>query len=457
MNRNSILPDFYNQILELLKDSGGYLVGGAVRDLLLNRPVNDLDFALPSDSIRYARKVADELKGDFFVLDQERGTARVLLSNENDQRFVVDFTRFQGSTIEEDLRARDFTITSMGIDILQDEKILDLFQGAQDLKDGVIRSTSSSSLKDDPLRCLRAVRLAAQFKLRIIPETREQIREYQQGLSQVSNERIRDELFRILAGPNQTAALQVLGQLGVYNYVLPGNFTDLQQTIIRWLERFWSLLLTHHDQESAASWSLGLFVHRLGRYRDEMKNHLAYEIVAGRSVYQLSFLAPLANFPLSAGSWEIPLSNQEGSRLELTALAAEEYKDISTRGGDLVPLEVYKFFRSYGPGGIVGIFIGLAELHGKELSSREKSWVDALDAARILLDGWWEQRAGWVDPPTLLSGHDLMKKLKLDPGPKIGELLEELREAQVRDGLDSRKEALAYLRNLISSKGKQDE
>ncbi len=459
MIRKTTFPALYYQIVEVIKSPGGFLVGGAVRDLLLSKPIRDLDFALPGNTISLARKVADQLGGDFFTLDQERKTARVILTDENDQRLNVDFTLLQGESIEEDLEVRDFTITSMAMDIHQEDKIIDPFRGAQDLKDGVIRATTTSALQDDPLRCIRAVRLAAQFHLRILPETREQIRQHQHLLQEVSPERIRDELFRILAGPHQTAALTSLNQLGTYQLILPGELTSKQGRIIRGLEKFWTLLTSKHDQDSAANLSLGIFVHRLGRYRAEIQKHLDEEPVPERSIYQLSFLAPLLysnredeqNHLRSQG---IPLSNQENDRLLKCFLAENEFLSYLTIEGKLPPLSVYRYFRSYGPGGVEGIFLGLADLLGEIGSPKDDRWLSALDTARTLLEGWWDKRDQLVDPPPLLNGHDLQAEFKIEPGPRVGQLLEELREAQVSDGVDSREKALDFIRQAISGEGR---
>lgn len=455
MIQKTIFPELYYQVVEVIKSSGGYLVGGAIRDLLLSKPIRDLDFALPGNTIKLARKVADQLEGDFFILDQERQTARVILTDEKGQRLNVDFTLFQGGSIEEDLKARDFTITSMGMDILQEDKIIDPFLGAQDLKDGVIRSTTTGALQDDPLRCLRAVRLAAQFQLRILGETRDQIRQYQHLLQGISPERIRDELFRILAGPHQTAALTSLNQLGTYSLIMPSELTSKQRHIIRGLETFWTLLTIKHDQDIAANLSLGLFIHRLGRYRAEIQEHLDEEPVPGRSIYQLSFLVPLlySNREDKQNQLRpqgIPLSNQENDRLLKSFRAANEFLSLLTIGGKLPPLSVYRYFRSYGPGGVEGIFLGLADLMGGIGYVKDDKWLSAVDTARVLLEGWWDKRDQVVDPPPLLNGHDLQSELNIEPGPRVGQLLEDLREAQVSVAVDSRGKALDFIRQTIS-------
>ncbi|MCK4801788.1 MAG: hypothetical protein KAS84_07340, partial [Anaerolineales bacterium] len=73
------------------------------------------------------------------------------------------------------------------------------------------------------------------------------------------------------------------------------------------------------------------------------------------------------------------------------------------------------------------------------------------DIARSVLEGWWEKRDQWIDPPSLMNGDDLQAEFDLDPGPEIGKLLEELREAQVQDGIQSRDKAKKFLKKLLDS------
>ena len=96
-----------------------YLVGGAVRDALLGRPSHDLDFAVAHDAVKLARAVANELNGAFYLLDAERGTARVIL-----EQGVLDFARFRGENLPADLRGRDFTINALFYDPVTDTVII---------------------------------------------------------------------------------------------------------------------------------------------------------------------------------------------------------------------------------------------------------------------------------------------------------------------------------------------
>jgi hypothetical protein len=458
MMKKTIFPAQYEQIIDILKPFQAYLVGGAVRDLHLGKPIHDLDFTLPADTIRAAKLVADQLGGAFFVLDQERETARAILYDDSGQRMMVDFTQFQGQDINEDLSARDFTITSMALSIGAEEKVIDPFGGAQDLKDGLLRTTSESSLADDPLRCLRAVRLAAQYRLRILPETKEQIRRYSKGIATISSERIRDELFRILDGPKQAAALKSLDMLGLSAFVFFGEISTQQVRNLVFMESLWGLFLKEHNQESAANWSLGLLVHRLGRYRKDLQSYLMSEPVPGRRIYQLSFIPLLLDDragKLKDINWPeiLPLSNQEWKILHKSKQASEEVQQ--SFNGEVLPqpLDIYRYFREYTSAGVLGVFLALAYLSSDyKNNSRQEDWIRVLEACRAYLEGWWEKTDQVVSPPILLDGEDIQSEFSISPGPRIGILLESLREGQVQRGISSREEALRYLADVVADK-----
>ncbi|MDO8754883.1 MAG: DUF5678 domain-containing protein, partial [Anaerolineales bacterium] len=199
------LPFSLSPLIEKIKDALPadqeiYLVGGAVRDLLTSRPSSDFDFALPSNGISVARKVANALNADFMPLDDERDTGRVILTDENDTRIYLDFAAYRGENLEADLRARDFTINAIAYN-LRDNTIIDPMDGAKDIRAKVIRACSPTSLSDDPVRILRAVRQAAAFGFRIEKNTRELMKQAVNQLGRISPERLRDEIFKILNGP----------------------------------------------------------------------------------------------------------------------------------------------------------------------------------------------------------------------------------------------------------------
>jgi tRNA nucleotidyltransferase/poly(A) polymerase len=156
--------------------AGIYLVGGCVRDWVLQRPIDDLDVATSGDGLVLARRLANQFGGDFFALDRERGTGRALLHDEERHRFVVDVARFQGEDLAADLAQRDFTINALAIDARARQEVIDPYDGMADLEAGLIRPVSDDSIRNDPLRALRALRQAAQLDFALAPSTKGLIR-----------------------------------------------------------------------------------------------------------------------------------------------------------------------------------------------------------------------------------------------------------------------------------------
>jgi poly(A) polymerase len=202
-----------------------YLVGGAVRDALLGRESHDLDFSLAGDTLKIARFLANELGGAYFTLDQERQYGRIVLDVAGQvsgtRRIKLDFTTFQGGTLENDLHSRDFTLNAMALDVRQPHKLIDPLGGAGDLVAKRLRVCSKNSLLNDPVRILRAVRQALDFNLKILPETTRLMREAASELEKISPERLRDELFRLLDGHHPNIGIEILDRVGALEWVLP--------------------------------------------------------------------------------------------------------------------------------------------------------------------------------------------------------------------------------------------
>ncbi|MBS1250059.1 MAG: CCA-adding enzyme [Chloroflexi bacterium] len=471
MQKKISFSPLFERVREILEHAPSvYLVGGAIRDTLLSIPVHDLDFVLSAETFPLARKVANRLEGAFFPLDEERETARVIVTNSQGNRQVLDFAGFRGQTLEDDLRARDFTINAMAVSLRDPQALLDPLSGAADLNSKLLRSCSEHTFQDDPLRILRAVRLAAQFSLHIDPQTRQQIPSAIPHLASVSPERQRDELFRILDGPKQATALKALDLLGAFTILFPhhGQFAKRTQRTLQHLEILFELLGEEHDPGAAASWAAGLAVLRLGRYREDLSRHLSVALVPERFLKPLLFLAATyTNLPaqnggdtgdLSAGATllvqraeSLRLSNAEIRHLRAAFRALERFRRLATIPHPPDRRAVYGYFRGVGEAGLSAVFLSLADFLAQHGSAPPKeAWTRYVDLARTLLEAWWEHHAERVSPPPLLNGTDLMESFHLSPGPIIGQLLETIREAQAAGEVSTRAEALALAQEHLA-------
>ncbi|MDD5618588.1 MAG: HD domain-containing protein, partial [Candidatus Omnitrophica bacterium] len=216
--------DFIPKIISLSKKrkSQIYLVGGFLRDVIVGRQKEklDLDFTVDKDAIGLARQFANQTKSGFVVLDKEHGCARVIYKD-----YTLDFTDFRGKNLKEDLLHRDFTINTLALRLpaAKDIKksLIDYYGGLKDLEKGLIRITAGESFREDYLRILRVFSLAAIFKFKIDKKTLSAAKKYRQKLLEVSGERVRDELFKILDTDEAIKYIELLDGLGILSCVIP--------------------------------------------------------------------------------------------------------------------------------------------------------------------------------------------------------------------------------------------
>ena len=209
------------------------LVGGPVRDLLLQRLGNDLDFttnARPDATKKILRSWADDVWDvgiKFGTIAGRKDDVTVEITTYRSESYEADSRNPDvqfGDSIEGDLRRRDFTINAMAIELTTKEvKFIDLFGGVTDLLKGVIRTPESPELSfsDDPLRMLRAARFAAQLNFAISPDVIEAMVAMKERLSIISMERIRDEFTKILMSNNPRIGLTTLVDTGLCALFLP--------------------------------------------------------------------------------------------------------------------------------------------------------------------------------------------------------------------------------------------
>lgn len=194
-----------------------WAVGGAVRDAVLGRPVADLDLAVAGDPGAAARAVAAELGEHAFELSAEFGTWRVVAPGSGWQ---VDVTALRGEGIEADLAERDFTIGAVAVP-LGGGPALDPHGGLADLERRSLRAVGPRSFEEDPLRLLRAARLAAELRLEIDPATAELARAAAGRAAEPAGERQLAELRQLLGGPDPLRGLDLLDRLELTPVVLP--------------------------------------------------------------------------------------------------------------------------------------------------------------------------------------------------------------------------------------------
>lgn len=471
-----------------------FLVGGALRDALLEKRSHDLDFVVTQDVHIIARTVAETLGAGMYRMDDERETYRVLGRTPAEKPYTLDFSRIRGLNIEQDLRARDFTINALAIDVSQPEILIDPLKGALDIREKHLRVCAKTAFLDDPLRVLRGVRLANALKFRLLPETLNLLQQAVPLLERVSAERKRDELFRILEGPDVRTAFQLLDHLGILPFILPELtalkgvsqpqphvFDVWQHTLstLDYLERLFGLLVAEYDEDKAASLTMGTATLYLGRFRRALIDHFSTRLNPNRSLKALLFLAAAYH---DSGKPETADTHPNGrlhfidherrsrdhfqTRARALALSNDEIEygakvirhhmrihHLASAQEILTRRAIYRFFRDVGAAGVDICLLSLADtLATYHTTLPQDVWKQELLICQQLLEAWWHQQNNLIQPPPLLRGDDLINALGLKPGPLIGKLLEEIREAQAAGDIENREEALQFARTLITDR-----
>ena len=186
------------------------LVGGAVRDALLNRlPARpDLDLVVRSGALDLAQQLNRKLGGSFIALDEARDIARLVLKG-----WTIDIATREGSSLEDDLWRRDYRLNAIALPLNPARELVDPTGGLEDLAEGQLSAVREENLRADPLRLLRGPRLLAQIPLTLEARTAKWIRSLRHRLKEAAPERILAEIQKLVAGPHSDEALEQLNRL----------------------------------------------------------------------------------------------------------------------------------------------------------------------------------------------------------------------------------------------------
>ncbi len=482
-NRPMEWPELVDEIRSLLYDEEIYLVGGAVRDVYLRRPVHDLDMAVSGDGRPIARRIANAFDGAYYALDASRGVGRALIDWAG-VRWTVDVAQFRGNDLLADLRDRDFTVNAVAADLRTPQHVIDPLGGLGDMESRIVRLCRPDSIARDPVRALRAVRLSLARQMRIAPETKNAARHDGAQILQVSAERIRDELFKLLDGPKPTAAIMALDSLGLLQLILPETsaMKGIHQSpphvydvwrhtlsVIDFLDKV--LKTVEGGSVDSANFALGMVVYTFSHLRGDLREYLRIKWPNERTHRALLVLAALAHDvakPLTqsvggdgridfyrheeqgesiAGRWAVnlALSSDEMARLQKIVRHHMRPFQLSQNNYQISRRAIYRFWRDLGAAGVDVCLLTMADHLGKVGATLDQeTWLAYLQMIRVLLEGYFREREVMVEITPLVNGHDLMKHLKMKPGPLLGKLVAALREAQALAEITTSDEALEW-------------
>jgi poly(A) polymerase len=499
LNKSLIEPEF---LILLTKISGmlakqkvkSYVVGGFVRDALLGRDTADIDIAVNTDSAEIAPKLAELLSGKFFMLDEVNRTARITLKSDDAVSSaaprVIDIASFKGK-IEADLERRDFTVNAMALDLASFKKadqnivLIDPFDGQTDLERGILRIVTKTALGDDPVRLLRAVRLAVELGFNIEQKTEMAIEKSAELIAGVSGERVREEFLRLLDYSHGGDFLEYMDKLGLLTAIFPELIEE--KGVVQPAEHHWDVFGHSLKTVTAVDFILheGIWEHHDSKllssvpWTGTMSDYFMQPVSSGSNRRILIKLAALLHDIAKPqtkafdgnGRMRFIGHPEEGatvveSIMERLRFSVKESKLVAmmvkyhlrptqmSQGELPSQRAIYRYFRDVGDAGIDTLYFSLADhLATRGPGLLMPQWKYHTQVVDYVLKEHFRQ-GKIIKPVKLVNGDDLVKIFRMTPGKKVGKLLEVINEAQATGELNTREEALDYIRNSLLAEGK---
>ncbi|MFZ2356717.1 MAG: HD domain-containing protein [Candidatus Omnitrophota bacterium] len=452
-----------------------YIVGGYLRDLFLNREKSspDIDFCLKKNAINFGRLLSKEIRAGFVVLDKEHGACR-LVKRFRDKIYTLDFTDFRGKSLEQDLFLRDFSINTLSIGLeeflegpVSVNSFIDLYGAKEDLKSRIIRVVNKKAFSDDPLRILRAFSLSSIFSFEIEKSTLELIKLKKNKLSTVSFERIRDELFKILKQPHVYKYLKMLDDLKVLSVIMPEiecmrgvrqgpyhhlnvldhSFEAVRQLEIALDENKNKEINAYLDEPISAERTRGAilklaaFLHDIGKPKAKRRRagktmFHGHEKIGSDMALEIAKRFKLSNNEIAA------LRKMVFWHLRPGYLADNE---------EITPRAIFRYFRDTSLEGASTLLLSIADQRATKgrLTSEESRKTHEKVVFRLIKTYFKKQKEKKL--PRLITGHDLIKKFKLEPSPLIGKILAQIEELQAVGEIKTKEEAFKKVRQIILS------
>ncbi len=430
-----IIPEKIKKIIDVFHKANAeiYVVGGAVRDLMLNREVKDWDFTTnltPEEMKKLFPKnsFCNNIFGTFSIVDKSGEIFEVTTfrteQGYSDKRHPDEVK--WGKSLEEDLQRRDFTINAMALDVQNEEiKIIDLYNGQEDLNNKLIRTVGNPDerFSEDALRMMRAIRIASQIGFLIEEKTFESIQKNAGLINQIANERIRDELFKILMSSVPSQGIILLKNSGLLKEIMPELLEGYEMKQKgHHIDDVWTHNLKALDNclSNNPITRLACLLHDVGKPstavgEGEARTFHNHEIVGSRIAVQIGKRLRLSNKEL----------DQLFKLVRWHMFTTEETQTDKA---------VRRFIRNVTPEYIDEMII-LRRADRMGSGAKETSWRWELFKERIVE----VQKQPFSIKDLKVNGKDVMEILKIEPSRKVGEVLESIfKEVEEKPELNER-------------------
>ncbi|MEA3221787.1 MAG: HD domain-containing protein [Thermodesulfobacteriota bacterium] len=451
----SRISEFFN--------SNTYLVGGCVRDMVMDRPPKDYDIVTFGDVWGLAQKVAADFGVKAFWMDESRQIARIALP---DLSALIDVSAPKGPDIVSDLKCRDITINAMALNLLNKE-FIDPHEGSEDLKAGIIRIISEESIISDPLRILRCLRFAAELCFDIDRHTSSLLKRYVQNLGLVSKERIKQEFMSALNCSNGSRVFYLMDEIGLIDILFPqykGSHGMDQGRHHRWPLLKHVLLTTaeidglienreeylpgigdylfeeiEYGITKAGLLRLAAFLHDIGKPKARVTDEYGHVHFYGHARVGAKIASHICK--------GLRFSNNAVRTVERIIASHMRLLELACQGNPSRPTDraIYRLLSEV-KGGVPEMLIHA--MADATATGKDPNYIGSRPSIEAIVSKVWTYyinvfKTKKISP--LINGHDVMKTLSCQPGPHVGRYLKMIEQARAEGSISSRDDAIRYL------------
>lgn len=470
-----------NQVKEVFETLSGcdfdvYLVGGFIRDLIIGKESFDLDFIVTgSSSLALAEKLSQKFRGNYFLLDKESETYRLVLKDASGRIYTIDISPPQNGDLHLDLSRRDFTINALALSLKDTGKLIDNFSGLNDLEMKKVRAVKLENLIQDPIRFLRAFRFAVLLSGEIDENTLDFIKTNLNYFdNKIAVERITNEIWKILDIDSSYKYIKQISDIGLLEKIFP-ELTPMRKVTPNAFHHLW---LYDHSIELIKTFEENLYKIPDWAKDELLKPFTTFGSPAKKAITKFACLFHDIGKP---DTWEI--KNVEGEekhtfyghdklgadlvgkiseRLKLSNAINESLSIMVryhlrpfqlTHGTEPVTdRALYRFFRKVGEDTPLLLMLSLADhlatlgpkVTKSDLETGEELILMLFNEYKKYKEGEFEKKK----KPKLLDGNEIMKLTGLSPSPKLGEIIKELDEAIAVGEVKTKEEAINWVRRF---------
>ncbi|MEA1949344.1 MAG: HD domain-containing protein [Thermodesulfobacteriota bacterium] len=445
---------------------GAYIIGGSIRDLLLDRIPTDYDIAVKGNPKKFAEKMAKNISGRLFKMGKPGQMIIRVVSNDN----IFDITSLNGSFIEDDLKKRDFTINAMAYD-LSSREIIDCLGGLRDLADKKVRMVAADVFKKDPIRLIRAYRIGACLDFEIESQTASIIKANARLIQNSAGERIREEIFKMLGTSKSYHYLSQMADSGLLTAIFPDldRLKGCFQNSHHIYDVFEHTMKAYHHLETILNDPAKLLPDtciQIRQYLDEEKTVLLkYAILLhdmgkpwAKTIDDRGKIHFYGHSRKSADlaqkiSQKLRFSNREKRLVDfiirnhsnpLFLFTAMQKKTLTHKG-------VARFFIKCGDNTPALLLHTIADIMAKRDKPNQTNKAFIWFVKEMIHNFFYSFKPKIKEPP-LITGRDLIHEFGLMPSPEFKTILNLVQEEKLTNKIKSRSEALARVRDYLESK-----